>query len=252
MALAKIEGSIRTTAGGACDRPRPAAGSSACRARTGAGARSTPTTDRLHLQQHPVRRPRRAPRPVHGGPDRRAASSCWARSGYRATTRRPSGRLGFLRRTQRPTGAWYGRWGVNYIYGTWSVLRGLEAIGADPRRRVMVGACVRWLEARQNPDGGWGETCASYDDARAAGTRASRCRARRRGRCSACSPPGQAATPVVERGIEYLLRAPASRRRLGGPALERHRLPAGLLPEVPPLRPVLPALGARVWRRLTR
>jgi squalene-hopene/tetraprenyl-beta-curcumene cyclase len=112
--------------------------------------------------------------------------------------------LAHLRRAQTAEGAWYGRWGVNYVYGTWSVLRGLEAVGIgleDP----MVQRAVAWLERRQNPDGGWGETCDSYPDARLAG--------------AGPSTPSQAAWAllgllaagrtdgaVVERGIEYLLR----------------------------------------------
>ena len=71
--------------------------------------------------------------------------------------------LAFLRRTQEADGSWYGRWGVNYIYGTWQVLRGLRAIGEDMRQPWIVRA-RDWLESCQNEDGGWGETCASYDD----------------------------------------------------------------------------------------
>ena len=71
--------------------------------------------------------------------------------------------LAFLRSTQEDDGSWYGRWGVNYIYGTWQVLRGLRAIGEDMRQPWIVRA-RDWLESCQNEDGGWGETCASYDD----------------------------------------------------------------------------------------
>ncbi|MDB6151724.1 MAG: sqhC, partial [Chthoniobacteraceae bacterium] len=71
--------------------------------------------------------------------------------------------LTHLRDTQEHDGSWYGRWGVNYIYGTWQVLRGLRAIGQDMRQEWIVRACD-WLESCQNDDGGWGETCASYDD----------------------------------------------------------------------------------------
>ncbi|MEW6281872.1 MAG: squalene--hopene cyclase, partial [Candidatus Eremiobacterota bacterium] len=71
--------------------------------------------------------------------------------------------LEFLRRDQQPDGSWFGRWGTNYLYGTWQVLKGLRCIGVDPRSE-MVQAGARWLLSVQNPDGGWGETCASYDD----------------------------------------------------------------------------------------
>jgi squalene-hopene/tetraprenyl-beta-curcumene cyclase len=71
--------------------------------------------------------------------------------------------LSYLIQTQESDGSWYGRWGVNYIYGTWQVLRGLRAIGQDMTQAwVLRGR--DWLESCQNEDGGWGETCASYDN----------------------------------------------------------------------------------------
>lgn len=69
--------------------------------------------------------------------------------------------LRFLKREQEADGSWYGRWGVNYIYGTWSVLAGLKAIGED-MEQPYVRRAVEWLDASQNPDGGWGESCRSY------------------------------------------------------------------------------------------
>jgi squalene-hopene/tetraprenyl-beta-curcumene cyclase len=69
----------------------------------------------------------------------------------------------FIRREQEPDGAWFGRWGVNYIYGTMLVLRGLEAIGVD-HHEPYVQQAAEWLRMIQNPDGGWGESCASYED----------------------------------------------------------------------------------------
>ncbi len=69
----------------------------------------------------------------------------------------------FIKREQEPDGSWFGRWGVNYLYGTMQVLRGLEAIGEDTRE-AYVQQAAEWIRSVQNPDGGWGETCGSYDD----------------------------------------------------------------------------------------
>jgi squalene-hopene/tetraprenyl-beta-curcumene cyclase len=76
--------------------------------------------------------------------------------------------LNFLRRTQEASGSWIGRWGVNYIYGTWQVLCGLRSIGFD-MHDPMVRRAVAWLQKVQQPSGGWGETCRSYDDPSLAG-----------------------------------------------------------------------------------
>ena len=67
----------------------------------------------------------------------------------------------YLRRTQLDDGSWYGRWGMNYIYGTWSVLCALNAAGVDPQAAEMRKAAA-WLAAIQNADGGWGEDGSSY------------------------------------------------------------------------------------------
>jgi squalene-hopene/tetraprenyl-beta-curcumene cyclase len=67
----------------------------------------------------------------------------------------------YLRRTQLAEGSWYGRWGMNYIYGTWSVLSALNAAGIDHGAPEMSKA-VDWLVAIQNDDGGWGEDGTSY------------------------------------------------------------------------------------------
>jgi len=70
--------------------------------------------------------------------------------------------IAYLRREQTREGAWYGRWGVNYIYGTSGVLRAMEALNASDSTECRRGA--EWLKQVQNADGGFGETCASYDD----------------------------------------------------------------------------------------
>jgi squalene-hopene/tetraprenyl-beta-curcumene cyclase len=69
--------------------------------------------------------------------------------------------IAYLERVQRPDGSWFGRWGVNYIYGTWSALAGLNAAGRVPEHPAMKKAAA-WLIAIQNQDGGWGENCDSY------------------------------------------------------------------------------------------
>src|SRR5262249_51767912 len=76
--------------------------------------------------------------------------------------------LAFLSATQEPDGGGIGRWGVNYIYGTWQVLAGLRSIGFD-MRQPLVRKAVAWLKRVQQPGGGWGETCRSYDEPALAG-----------------------------------------------------------------------------------
>ncbi len=111
--------------------------------------------------------------------------------------------LDYLRREQAADGSWFGRWGVNYVYGTWSVLCALNAAGLDG-----TDPCVRkaadWLIAIQNPDGGWGEDCTSYRlDYRgyeAAPSNASQTAWALLGLMAA----GEVDHPAVVRGIAYL------------------------------------------------
>jgi squalene-hopene/tetraprenyl-beta-curcumene cyclase len=88
--------------------------------------------------------------------------------GYQVGHPRVMRALRFLGARQEPSGAWLGRWGVNYIYGTWQVLTGLQSIGYD-MSQPMVRRAVAWLKQVQQPSGGWGETCRSYDDPSLAG-----------------------------------------------------------------------------------
>ena len=114
--------------------------------------------------------------------------------------------IDYLRRTQLPDGSWYGRWGVNYIYGTWSALCALNAIGI-PHNSPEIARAAGWLVSIQHEDGGWGEDGASY-------------KLDYRGHELAPSTPSQTAWallglmaaglvdhPAVERGIKYLLAA---------------------------------------------
>jgi squalene-hopene/tetraprenyl-beta-curcumene cyclase len=69
----------------------------------------------------------------------------------------------YLIRTQERDGSWYGRWGVDYVYGTFLALRGLQAAG-ESDREAYIQRALEWVRSIQNFDGGWGESCASYDN----------------------------------------------------------------------------------------
>ncbi len=109
----------------------------------------------------------------------------------------------YLRETQEADGAWFGRWGVNYIYGTWQVLTGLRAVGvAESDPAIVAGA--NWLIAHQQPTGGWGESADSYADPRLRGqgnTTASQTAWAVIGLLAA----GKQDHPAVTRGVRYLI-----------------------------------------------
>jgi squalene-hopene/tetraprenyl-beta-curcumene cyclase len=112
--------------------------------------------------------------------------------------------LDYLWKTQEPQGCWYGRWGVNYIYGTWQVLQGLRAIDF-PRSHPALVKAADWLESVQQACGGWGETCESYDDPALMGTgtvTASQTAWAVLGLVAA----GRAAGESASRGIQFLIR----------------------------------------------
>jgi squalene-hopene/tetraprenyl-beta-curcumene cyclase len=112
--------------------------------------------------------------------------------------------LEFIREHQEEDGSWYGRWGVNYIYGTWQVLRGLRALGLDMRQPWLLKA-RDWLESVQREDGGWGERANTYDDPVFKGQGASTPSQTAwavMGLCAFDDPH----RPSVENGIEYLIR----------------------------------------------
>jgi squalene-hopene/tetraprenyl-beta-curcumene cyclase len=112
--------------------------------------------------------------------------------------------LAFLRTEQEPSGAWWGRWGANYVYGTWSVLTGLAQAGGEDDAPRMARAAA-WLKSRQNADGGWGEGCESYWDegcvSRADASTACQTAWGLLGLMAA----GESGAPEVRRGIAYLL-----------------------------------------------
>ena len=124
-------------------------------------------------------------------------------NGYDLSNRAVRRGIKFLKRTQEDDGSWWGRWGVNHIYGTWSVLCGLASVGVDMSRPYAQRA-IQWLKKCQNPDGGWGECCESYETAAKRG-------------CGLSTPSqtawailgliaaGEGKSAEVHRGVRYLL-----------------------------------------------
>ncbi|MCX6926835.1 MAG: squalene--hopene cyclase, partial [Verrucomicrobia bacterium] len=112
--------------------------------------------------------------------------------------------LRFIREHQEEDGSWYGRWGVNYIYGTWQVLRGLRALKLNMSEPWLIKA-RDWLDSVQHDDGGWGERCNTYDDPVFKGqgpSTASQTAWAVMGLCALDDPDH----PSLRRGIEYLIR----------------------------------------------
>jgi len=111
--------------------------------------------------------------------------------------------LEYLRSVQEPDGSWFGRWGVNYIYGTWLTLTGLAAAGVKPDDSAVT-AGANWLLAHQQPSGGWGESPETYDDPSLRGS----------GKATASQTAwaimgllaaGRQQHPAVARGVRFLL-----------------------------------------------
>jgi len=109
----------------------------------------------------------------------------------------------YLKREQRPDGSWFGRWGVNYLYGTGAVVPALKAVGIDVREPFIQKA-LDWVEQHQNPDGGWGEDCRSYEDPAYAGKGAST-PSQTAWALMALIAGGRAESDSVRRGVQYLV-----------------------------------------------
>lgn len=110
----------------------------------------------------------------------------------------------YIKNEQEDDGSWYGRWGVNYIYGTWQTLRGMRALKWDMKEEWLQRGKA-WLESVQRPDGGWGERCNTYDDPVFKGqgpSTASQTAWAVMGLCAFDDPEN----PALKRGIEYLCR----------------------------------------------
>jgi squalene-hopene/tetraprenyl-beta-curcumene cyclase len=110
----------------------------------------------------------------------------------------------YLQQQQEADGSWYGRWGVNYIYGTWQVLRGMRALNWNMQEPWLVRG-AEWLRKVQLPDGGWGERCNTYDDPifKGAGPATpSQTAWAVMGLCAMGNPED----PALRRGVEWLIR----------------------------------------------
>ncbi len=160
----------------------------------------------------------------------------------------------FLRQDQADDGAWFGRWGVNYIYGTWAALVGLAAIGEDPNH-ACIRKAVHWLEQVQNSDGGWGEDCTSYNDSALAGRGKSTPSQTAWGLLGLMAA-GEHESEAVARGVQYLLRHYRDDRNSAGGWFESLYTGTGF-PRVFYLRyhgysHYFPVWALGVYRRLTQ
>ncbi len=114
--------------------------------------------------------------------------------------------LEYLFRSQELDGSWYGRWGTNYIYGTWSVLMGLEEAGIDTRHEA-VRRATGWLKTVQRPGGGWGEGCDTYFEPAKRGQSERSTSFHTAWALLGLMSGGEVDSRSVRRGIDFLLRS---------------------------------------------
>jgi len=119
------------------------------------------------------------------------------------TSKSVAAAIDYLRRTQLGEGSWWGRWGLNYIYGTWSVLCALNAVGVG-HQDPMIRKAADWLISIQNPDGGWGEDAESYRLDYKGYQRAPTTASQTAWALLALMAAGKVDDPAVKRGVEYL------------------------------------------------
>jgi squalene-hopene/tetraprenyl-beta-curcumene cyclase len=130
--------------------------------------------------------------------------SLLAQKGEPLDSPRMKAAIAWLEREQEDEGSWFGRWGVNYVYGTWSVLCALGRAGID-RSHPMVAKAITWLNAIQNADGGWGESCDSYALDRKGHEPAPSTASQTAWAVLGLMAVGEVDSPAVERGIGWLI-----------------------------------------------
>jgi squalene-hopene/tetraprenyl-beta-curcumene cyclase len=112
--------------------------------------------------------------------------------------------IAYLRDQQEADGCWFGRWGANYIYGTWSVLAGFERAGV-PRSDPSIRKAAAWLKSKQRADGGWGEDAGSYHDPKMRGEFHASTAFHTALALLALLAAGESGCPQVDAGVDYLL-----------------------------------------------
>lgn len=127
-----------------------------------------------------------------------------AQLGYKTDHPQVAKGLDYLRREQEPEGCWFGRWGTNYIYGTWSVLCALNALGLDSKDQ-MVRRAIEWLISKQRSDGGWGEDGATYWADKPKGEGQASTPAQTAWAVLGLMAVGEVDHPAVTKGIQHLL-----------------------------------------------
>jgi squalene-hopene/tetraprenyl-beta-curcumene cyclase len=123
--------------------------------------------------------------------------------GYRVGHAQVDRALAFIEKTQDRRGCWLGRWGVNYIYGTWQVLLGLDAVHVS-KTHPMVKRAAAWLKKVQQPAGAWGESCRSYNEPATAG-QGPPTASQTAWALIALMAAGEGHADAVRRGIDYLV-----------------------------------------------
>ena len=151
--------------------------------------------------------------------------------------------LAYLFREQEPSGAWFGRWGSNYIYGTWSVMEAFRLARVDTGH-LAIRRAVQWLKSVQRDDGGWGESNDTYFEPENAGQFERSTSFQTAWALLALMAAGDGHSHEVRRGIEYLLREQGSDGLWNDPVVYGTRFSAGFLPEILWLYQVFPAVGA--------